>query len=251
MQTIFDIGMYDGTDTEYYLESGFRVVAVEANPELIDGAMQKFCGQVRSGQLILCNAAISENGEAVELVLAGTDLGSSSVFRQLVEKMRPIGSIKVPGVTFSDLLERYGVPYYLKIDIEGSDRFCVLSLRPETAPRFLSFEVNDDAGELIEHAEAIGFKRFKIINQVSFRELANQDCLYDRLTRRAVRYLGYSDAGRIRRAGRFFRSGHSSGPLPWLSDGRWHSARETCTRLKAARTSNRLRDWYDIHAALG
>jgi hypothetical protein len=30
VKTVFDIGMYDGTDTAYYLESGYRVVAVEA-----------------------------------------------------------------------------------------------------------------------------------------------------------------------------------------------------------------------------
>jgi len=251
MQMIFDIGMYDGADTEYYLQSGFRVVAVEANSGLIDHAKQKFCAELRSGQLILCHAAISENGEPVELLLAGTDLGSSSVFHQLVEQKRPIGPIKAPGVTFPDLFERYGVPYYVKIDIEGSDRFCVLSLTPETAPRFLSFEVNDDADELLDHVEAVGFKHFKVINQVRFRELANQDCLYDKLTRRAARYLGYSDAGLIRRAGRFFKAGHSSGPLPWVSDGRWYSAQETRSRLQAARASNHLRDWYDIHAALG
>jgi hypothetical protein len=34
MRTIFDIGMYDGAESAYYLQSGYRVVAVEANPEL-------------------------------------------------------------------------------------------------------------------------------------------------------------------------------------------------------------------------
>ena len=103
MQTIFDIGMYDGADTEYYLQSGFRVVAVEANPDLIGQAKQKFCAELRLGQLILCHAAISQNGEPVELLLAGTDLGSSSIFHRLVEKKRPIGPIKAPGATFPDL----------------------------------------------------------------------------------------------------------------------------------------------------
>lgn len=250
MQTIFDIGMFDGSDTEYYLESRYRVVAVEANPDLVQSANQKFRVQISSGQLILCNAAISPNGEATELVLSGTDLGSSSVFSELVAEKRPIGSIKIAGVTLPELFERYGVPYYLKIDIEGSDRFCVLSLKPETSPRFLSFEVGDDAEELLEHTRLIGFKHFKIINQVSFRELANQDCLYDRLTRRAARCLGYADAGRIRRSGRFFRIGHSSGPLPWHTDGTWYSTEEACKRLRVAQASNACRDWYDIHATL-
>jgi hypothetical protein len=29
---IYDLGMHRGGDTQFYLEKGFRVVAVEANP---------------------------------------------------------------------------------------------------------------------------------------------------------------------------------------------------------------------------
>ena len=35
---IFDIGMYDGSDTRYYLNEGFRVLAIEANPILVKRA---------------------------------------------------------------------------------------------------------------------------------------------------------------------------------------------------------------------
>lgn len=31
MQIVFDIGTYDGADTAYLLQSGCRIVAVEAN----------------------------------------------------------------------------------------------------------------------------------------------------------------------------------------------------------------------------
>ena len=36
----FDIGMYDGSDSRYFLDEGYHVVAVEANPELAAKAMQ-------------------------------------------------------------------------------------------------------------------------------------------------------------------------------------------------------------------
>lgn len=32
---IFDIGMYKGEDTDFYLKRGFRVIAFEANPDMI------------------------------------------------------------------------------------------------------------------------------------------------------------------------------------------------------------------------
>ena len=37
---IFDIGMYDGSDTRYYLNEGFRVLAIEANPVLVKRARE-------------------------------------------------------------------------------------------------------------------------------------------------------------------------------------------------------------------
>ena len=37
---IFDIGMYDGSDTRYYLNEGFRVLAIEENPVLVKRARE-------------------------------------------------------------------------------------------------------------------------------------------------------------------------------------------------------------------
>lgn len=63
MNKIFDIGMYDGADTAYYLESGYQVVAVEANPDLVECAARQFSASLASGQLVLINAAISPMGK--------------------------------------------------------------------------------------------------------------------------------------------------------------------------------------------
>lgn len=246
MHLIFDIGMYDGSDTAYYLERGYRVIAVEANPELASSARQKFDTQIALGQLVCINAAISPEGNPVELRLSGDDLGSSTLFGDRIAHRRPVGSITVPGITIDHLIEEHGVPIYMKVDIEGADRFCVLSLTAENCPKFLSFEIGDDVEELLLHAANIGYKRFKVINQNSFRELVNVDCVYDRIARRLMRYLGYADPNMVRRAGRFFVTGHSSGPMPWESDGRWRSFDDTRSIISRAE----LPGWNDIHATL-
>lgn len=251
MKKIFDIGMYDGADTAYYLECGYQVIAVEANTELVDNAKRRFGAQIASGQLTCVNAAISPNGGAVELTLCGQALSSSSLFSDRIAHLRPTGAITVPGVTLVQLFERYGVPEYLKVDIEGAERLCVLALTSDTRPTFLSFEVGEDVDELLSHAETIGFRRFKIINQNSFRELANQRCLYDRVTHRLMQYLGYREPLMVRRAGHFFVRGHSSGPVPWYSDGQWRSGEATRSRIREARASNTLGGWHDIHATIG
>ncbi len=250
MKKIFDIGMYDGADTAYYLECGYQVIAVEANPVLAESAARKFGAQLASGQLVCVNAAISPDGQPVELNLCGQDLGSSSLFSERVANRQPMGAITVPGVTLQELLEQYGLPVYLKVDIEGADRLCILPLTSDHRPDFLSFEVGEDVDELIEHALTIGYRRFKVINQNSFRELANQWCLQDRLARRLVRVLGFNEPRYVRRGGRFFLMGHSSGPVPWQSDGEWWSGEATRSRLRDAKASGTLSGWYDIHVTL-
>lgn len=250
MRKVFDIGMYDGADTAYYLAGGHQVVAVEANPDLIEDAKRRFKAEIASGQLTCVHAAISSDGKAVALHLPGQDLGSSSIFNERIAHKRPLGTVTAPGLTLHQLFERYGVPDYLKVDIEGADRLCVLALTSELRPAFLSFEIGDDFDELLSHIETIGYRRFKIINQTSFRELANQRCLYDRVAQRLMRYLGYGDARLVRRKGRFFVTEHSSGPVPWESDGAWRSGHAIRSSFREAKASNTLTDWYDLHATI-
>lgn len=245
---IFDVGLFDGADTAYYLERGHDVVAVEANPTLVEAAQRRFAKELAAGRFTCVHAAVSADGAEVELTLCGQDLGSSSIVEGRVNDRRPEGTVRVPGVTPRQLFERHGVPDYLKVDIEGADRFCVLPLTPEARPKYLSFEVGADVDELLSHAESIGYRSFKIIEQTSFRELENQWCLYDRAAFWLMRRMGYDQPNQIRRGGRFFTSGHSTGPLPWESDGRWRSAAETRARYAAARAANALSGWYDIHA---
>src|SRR5260370_1211070 len=105
--------MYDGSDSQYYLDSGFRVVAVEANPVLVERAQKRFARQLESGQMTCVHAAVATTCDPIDLTLCGDDLGSSSTLSSWVTNM-PIGAIRVPGITLERLLEQFGVPYYLK-----------------------------------------------------------------------------------------------------------------------------------------
>jgi hypothetical protein len=137
------------------------------------------------------------------------------------------------------ILEEQGVPYFIKVDIEGSDRLAVLALTHEKRPKYLSFEISGDVEELVSHSQSIGFTRFKIINQNSFRELANRNGLVDR-GRAPTGSLGRLQGASVG-DGRFFVSVHSSGLVPWRSDGRWYSSKEALRRWGEARAANTLR----------
>jgi FkbM family methyltransferase len=58
---VIDVGMCDGTDTEYYLKKGFKVVAIEADPILCETAGKYFANEIRNGSLVILNVAIAEN----------------------------------------------------------------------------------------------------------------------------------------------------------------------------------------------
>ena len=55
---IYDIGMNNGDDTAYYLQRGFRVIAVEANPALVSQAIQRFEREVAEDRLVVLTSVL-------------------------------------------------------------------------------------------------------------------------------------------------------------------------------------------------
>ena len=248
MQTVFDFGMYDASDTEYYLSEGYRVVAVEANPALAQRAESRLKEHIRSGRLVVVNAGISSSEEPVQLTISGDDLGSSSMFEETLANRAPLATFTVPAVTTAELLDRHGVPYFLKVDIEGADRLAVLSLTANARPKYVSFEIGDDFEELLRHLRSIGYTRFQAINQCNFRELSTEDSLRDRIALKIVRYVGYSEPTYLRRDGTFFKIGHSSGPGPWSYSRGWREYDQFLDVWKRPKASDTRNVWYDLLA---
>lgn len=152
-------------------------------------------------------------------------------------------------MTFADLIAKHGRPDFVKVDIEGADKLCVLALTKETAPAYLSFEAPAEFEQMVGHAAAIGYSQFKVINQCNFLSLQRQECLSHRMARKIIRTLGYDEPLLARRSGRYFKLGHSSGPGPWESDGKWYSASEIIRDWHDAVRTEQTTAWYDVHAA--
>lgn len=244
-ELIFDAGMYDGSDTEYYLETGHKVVAVEAHPGFCAAARKRFAKYIDAGQLIIENFAISNTPGTIDLHVSGEDPGSCSTIAERVEGRIPMGTYTARTITYDSLMAKHGKPMLLKIDIEGADKECVLSLTHKTAPPYLSFEAHHDIEALIDHCHSAGYRQFKIIHQSSFRCIQNQECLSQRIRMKLVRLAGFDKPLTRRINGRWHVLGHSAGPAPWDSDGRWYSRNEILAAWKSARRSG----WYDVHAA--
>jgi FkbM family methyltransferase len=176
---IIDVGMHDGQDTAFYLAKGFDVVAIEANPGLVEAARDRFASEIDSGRLQIIPVAVAETAGTLPLAICDDQSIWSSMSDAFIERNESMAGVKyhyvdVPTQTFESILEEVGVPHYLKVDIEGSDMICVRALKHlDSVPDFISIEscvssppgsfelVFDELSTLWE----LGYRRFAYVDQ--------------------------------------------------------------------------------------
>ena len=163
---IFDIGLHQGHDSEFYLRKGFRVVGIEAAPVLCKAVEERLTQYVRSGALTIVNKAIADRqARTVKFYVNNrkTDWGSTN--RHTAEKGMDVAEeIEVPAVHLSELFDTHGTPYFLKSDIEGADPLLISQLlADERRPTFVSVETN--SSDDIDNLAKCGYDRFQLVNQ--------------------------------------------------------------------------------------
>jgi FkbM family methyltransferase len=180
---IFDFGMHDGADTEFYLRKGFRVVAVEADPLLASAARERFTREIAQGRLTVVNKAVAADSGHVILHRVDNTLWSTIEDDRAalaVRKGSDHHDVEVEAITSAELLREFGVPYYLKIDIEGLDTVALKGLAKSTdRPKYISIEAERRDLQSVRAELAIfaslGYDRFKVVAQhfVHFQQEPN------------------------------------------------------------------------------
>lgn len=278
-ELIMDIGMNNGDDTAYYLHKGYRVVAVDAHPGMIENARNRFRREIEDGRLILVNKGVApERGSLTFWVCDGLSEWSSFNREIASRDGQPHHPIEVETVPLSDLTAEYGVPHYLKVDIEGYDRYCLDSLEPSHLPEYVSVERSSD--ELLERLHELGYRGFKCISQFTFlplehppaREERRHRLLLDLLTSRRLairvfrKVFGWKRLRQMlessRRDGDWEFAMGCSGPFgestpgDWMSYGEIKRTLEEADRCKLRGEKSLFWDekeysfWADLHAKL-
>jgi FkbM family methyltransferase len=250
---IFDVGCHKGEDAALYLAKGFRVVGVEANPTLCENLRRRFAHEMAEGRFTLVDSAIAETTGQVDFYIntAATIWGTIRG-EWATRDAENIKRIVVPSVTFGSLLERYGIPHYLKIDIEGADTLCLEGLfQIRERPAFVSFESDRKTLSSLRAELSIlrrlGYRKFQLVNQKNVQKHKPP------FPAREGRYVDYKIEP------------ESSGLFGRELAGRWLSSAEfsakyltIMARDRAAGLVKRLGaqsilrgSWYDIHASLG
>lgn len=171
--------MHVGHDTCFYLAKGFSVVAIEANPELVSAAEEKFAREIAEGRLRIFGVAISERSGTAHLAVADrssfSSLSPADVGRAEQRGVR-FRDVEVPTVPFEDILNEVGIPYYLKVDIEGLDRLCVRALEQfQERPAYVSIESSvksaedrlgfDEVFKELAELHKLGYRKFQYVDQ--------------------------------------------------------------------------------------
>jgi FkbM family methyltransferase len=271
---VYDVGMHQGEDTEFYLSRGCYVIGVEANPELVGPLREKFRAEIASGRLTVVDKAVAREPGKVQFAINRRLAAWGSISPTFIDRNAALGDeverVEVDAVRFDDILREHGMPYYLKIDIEGMDMLCVEALHGfSERPRYLSIESAVTSGMAETESAfgelallwALGYRGFKYVDQASLPKL--NGTLLD-LEGLPVRYQD-----------RFF----DSGPFGEETPGEWqtldvalkqarrlvryqntlgyggrhshHLPFRVLRRLRRYLKGLRFHSWYDLHARLG
>lgn len=179
---IFDIGLHKGEDTAFYLRKGFRVVAVEANPKLVEHCRVRFARAISNGRLKIVDRAIADRPGPIPFYVneVFSDWGTASEDWMLRNDRWGAASVKteVEAVTMESLFASHGIPYYLKVDIEGFDDLCISPLvQMADKPEFVSVESHawsqEETSRLLDLLAAAGYTKFNVVSQIG---VASQTC---------------------------------------------------------------------------
>jgi FkbM family methyltransferase len=171
---VFDIGLHRGEDSEFYLKKGFDVVGVEANSALCEEVSYRFQTEIKSGQIRIVNKAVAHQSGVVKFYTNSKYSVLSTTNPEWAERNRRQGNdsfeCEVEATTIAALITEFGTPYYMKIDVEGSDLLVVEGLAHVTdRPKYLSIESEKDSFRGLRREflilNSLGYDEFNVVNQ--------------------------------------------------------------------------------------
>ncbi|WP_234822619.1 FkbM family methyltransferase [Palleronia aestuarii] len=166
----FDIGAHLGDRAASFVKLGARVVAVEPQPAMFR-ALRLLRGTCRDVSLV--QAAVGRTAGDATMLLNSANPATSTLCRDFVAAAQTGPSwqgenwdrhVRVSVVTFDDLIARFGVPDFTKLDVEGRENEALAGLsHPLPA---LSFEATSIrrgvALSCIDRLETLGAYRYNL-----------------------------------------------------------------------------------------
>ena len=171
---VFDVGACIGTQTQEYLDCGADVIAFEPNPAMQVILHEKFDDEDR---VLIDHRGLWESERVLKFHVSTTNPATSTFIDSVPQYYKKFHrsdyvqwdqDIEVPVFTLDRAFELYGIPRFMKIDVESSEEFVLRGMH--TVVPFLSFEFYPAPLSTfrvpLELLKALGYSCFNyIINQ--------------------------------------------------------------------------------------
>ena len=174
---IYDFGSYNGDDIPYYMKKADTVIAVEANPILVNEIESRFSEQIKNNKLIVENCVLTVEKEEVEIpfYIRKIHHGLSQLPRPDNSIINDFDEVILSSKNVVNIIKRHGDPFYVKIDIEHYDHVILKELfLNDIFPVYISAESHHI--ETFALLVALGkYKSFNIVNGPTI-ESQYKDC---------------------------------------------------------------------------
>lgn len=225
---IYDFGANNGDNLPYYLTKADLVVAVEANPALVAQIQARFSAELEAGRLIIVNRVLAEQttSQPVPFYVHKTSHVLSQLPQPAPEEIANFTPVMVPTQRASEIVNAYGNPYYIKIDIEFIDQMILEDLfAAGIRPPYISAE-SHDAGIFASLVSRGGYRAFKLVDGMT---VVKKFADWPITTSRGVERYSFPN--------------HSAGPFGEDIPGPWICADKMFYLLGRERLG-----WRDLHA---
>lgn len=137
---VFDVGANIGNRTETFLQIGAKVIAIEPQPDCVKILKKNF-----GNSIIIEEVGLSKVEGELEMHIAN-DTTISSFSKDFINSTKQSRfnhscwetTMKIPVTTMDTLIEKYGIPKFCKIDVEGFELEVLKGLHHPIP--YLSFE---------------------------------------------------------------------------------------------------------------
>jgi len=190
MNLVFDIGANIGNTVRIFIKHSKKVIAFEPNPILKSKLSKMFEGD----NVVIDTRAIS-NKNGTQILNISSSFSISTFSDEWINNSRfSLNSIwdyptEVETATLNQIIYEYGVPDYIKIDVEGFEYEIITAFDKFLPKTIFSFEWAEEMQEKIKlsinHAYNLGYKSFAYtdgdevlfdyeINWIGYEELINE-----------------------------------------------------------------------------
>jgi FkbM family methyltransferase len=165
MNLIFDIGANLGSTVKIFIRKSKKIVAFEPNKLLVNNLKEMF----KHDNVIIDTRALSNKVGTKVFNVSNAD--SLSTFSEdWIHNSRFSNTItwdtqiEVETTTLDNIIEEYGIPDYVKIDVEGYEYEVLSSLTKFLPDTLFAFEWAEETKDkiclILEHVNNLGYRSF-------------------------------------------------------------------------------------------